>query len=280
MEAASQLQQIAMISETKQVPFGELGTVSAALQKQVIRDLSPIWSISATVDAFAALEDVPIDYWPIIVRDDIDFPGAAGIHLDKDGHPFALVQQSTGWSLTASHECLEMLCDPLGNRVKVGKSPKPKQGRVEFLVEVCDPSEADEFAYVVNGVIVSDFYTPDYFAPASSSGARYSFTGAIKKPRQVLKGGYLSWHDPVSDHWFQQTFFGAKPVFKDLGVLAQANGSIRTQIYAKTPEAFPARVPKAKAALVVNASSGEVAQAGAAKAKTLRKQINALLGKK
>ena len=228
----------------------------------------------------AALEDVPIDYWPIIVRDDINFPGAAGIHLDKDGHPFALVQQSSGWSLTASHECLEMLCDPLGNRVKAGKSPKPKQGRVEFLVEVCDPSEADEFAYVVNGVIVSDFYTPDYFAPASSSGARYSFTGAIKKPRQVLKGGYLSWHDPVSDHWFQQTFFGATPVFKDLGVLAQANGSIRTQIYAKTPEAFQARTPKAKAALVANTSSDEVAKAGAAKAKTLRKQINALLGKK
>ena len=280
MEALSQLEQIAMVSETKHISFAELGTVSAALQKQVTRDLSPIWNISATVDAFATLEDVPIDYWPIIVRDDIDFPGAAGIHLDKDGHPFALVQQSNGWSLTASHECLEMLCDPLGNRVKAGKSPKPKQGRVEFLVEVCDPSEADEFAYAVNGIIVSDFYTPDYFAPASTSGARYSFTGAIKKPRQVLKGGYLSWHDPVSDHWFQQTFFGAKPVFKDLGVLAQANGSIRTQIYAKTPEAFQARTPKAKVALVANTVFDEVAKAGAAKAKTLRQQINTLLGKK
>ena len=193
MEAASQLQQIAMISETKQVPFGELGTVSAALQKQVIRDLSPIWSISATVDAFAALEDVPIDYWPIIVRDDIDFPGAAGIHLDKDGHPFALVQQSTGWSLTASHECLEMLCDPLGNRVKVGKSPKPKQGRVEFLVEVCDPSEADEFAYVVNGVDVSTFIrrtiSPQLRAPEHVT----VLPEPSRKPRQVLKGGYLSW---------------------------------------------------------------------------------------
>jgi hypothetical protein len=42
MEAASQLEQIAMVSETKHVPFGELGTVSAALQKQASRDLSPI----------------------------------------------------------------------------------------------------------------------------------------------------------------------------------------------------------------------------------------------
>ena len=232
------------------------------------------------MDAFAKLEDVPIDYWPIIVRDDIHTPGAAGIHLDKDGHPFALVQQSKGWSLTASHECLEMLCDPLGNRVKAGKSPKPKQGRVEFLVEVCDPSEADKFAYAVNGVIVSDFYTPDYFAPTSRTGVRYSFTGSIKRPLQVLEGGYLSWHDPVSDHWFQQVFFGAKPEFRDLGVLAQANGSIRTQIYAKTQEAFKVRTPTAKTALFANKSSDEVVTAGAAKAKTLMLQINALLGKK
>ena len=280
MESASQLQHVALVSESDQVSFGDLGKVSAAIQKQVIRDLAPIWAVHATVDAFAKLDDVPIDYWPVIVRDDIEVNGAAGIHLDKDGHPYALVQQSSGWSLTTSHECLEMLCDPLGNRVKAGKSPKPGQGRVEFLVEVCDPSEADEFSYAVNGVIVSDFYTPDFFAPASSSGARYSFTGAIKKPRQVLKGGYLSWHDPVGDHWWQQVFFGAKPAFRDLGVLAQANGSIRTQIYRKTPEAFKVRKPRPTVALTASKSFDEAATAGSAKAKTLRRQISALLKKK
>ena len=102
MQATSQLQHIGMVSETDNVSFSELGIVSAALQKQVIRDLAPIWSISATVDAFASLDDVPIDYWPIVVRDDINTPGAAGVHLDKDGHPFALVQHSSGWSMTAS----------------------------------------------------------------------------------------------------------------------------------------------------------------------------------
>jgi len=281
MESASQLEHIAMVSESDQVTFSELAKVSAALQKQATRDLAPIWNISATVDAFGSLDDVPIDYWPIIVRDDIEVNGAAGIHLDKDGHPFALVQFSDGWSLTASHECLEMLVDPMGNRVKAGKSPKPGQGRVEFLVEVCDPSEADEYSYAVNGIVVSDFYTPDYFAPASSTGARYSFTGAITKPRQVLKGGYLSWHDPVTDHWFQQLWFGgAKPSFRDLGVFAQANGSIRTQIYAQTQQAFKVRIPKGKAALTASAIFSETVSAGSAKAKTLRAQIKKLLPKK
>jgi hypothetical protein len=280
MNSQFSLQHIGLVADTTQLSFSELGRVSAALQKQAIRDLGPIWGIQATVDAFSALEDVPVDYWPIIVRDDINTPGAAGVHLDKDGHPFALVQYSPGWSLTASHECLEMLCDPLGNRVIAGKSPMAGQGRVEFLVEVCDPPESDQFAYTVNGVMVSDFYTPHYFDPVSSSGVRYSFTGAIKKPRSVLAGGYLSWHDLKTDHWFQEVFFNEKPEFRDLGPLAQANGSIRTLIYEKTPEAFKARVPQGKPALTASQLLLEATDAGSSKAKRLRAEINELLKKK
>jgi hypothetical protein len=44
-----------------------------------------------------------------------------------------------------------MLVDPSGNRTQIGDSPKSNQGRVEFLVEVCDPSEAANFGYSVNG---------------------------------------------------------------------------------------------------------------------------------
>ena len=46
--------------------------------------------------------------------------------------------------------------------------------------------------------MVSDFYTPDFFDPVPVSSVRYSFTGAIKSPRTVLKDGYISW--PRSDH--------------------------------------------------------------------------------
>ena len=56
-----------------------------------------------------------------------------------------------------------MLVDPFGDKLKAGDSPKADQGRVLFLVEVSDPSEAKEFAYTVNGVLVSDFYTPSFF---------------------------------------------------------------------------------------------------------------------
>src|SRR5262245_5651762 len=236
------LRQLAVVSESSSISFSELMRVSAALQKQAVRDLSPIWEISATVDPFHKLEDVPLGYWPLIIRDDIGFD-AAGIHLDKDNQPFALVTSGEGWSLTASHETLEMLVDPFGNRLVAGDSPKLDQGRVEFLVEVCDPSEASEFGYTANGILVSDFYTPHYFDPVQADGVRYSYTGAIQEPRQVLRGGYLSWHEPVADHWWQLQFFGPEPRFVDLGKMSAKQGSLRSQIDRLTePEAAKFRV--------------------------------------
>ncbi len=275
------LRQVALVSETSSISSAELSVVAASLQKQATRDLGPIWGVSATVDAFARLEDVPLGHWPVVVKDDINTPGAAGVHEDDAGQPFALVQSGDGWSLTASHETIEMLVDPFGRRLAAGQSPKQGQGRVQFLVEPCDPSEDEQFSYIINGVAVSDFYTPKFFSTAANPHDRYSFTGAIKKPRQVLKGGYLSWHDPVSDHWFQEQFFGAKPVFKDLGKMTARSGkSFRRQIYDVTPESFEVRRPgKATLASMMAARDTNAEPAGA-RAEAWRRQIRTLTRKK
>ena len=232
------LRQVALVSESKRVTPSDLTKVSAALQKQATRDLVQFWNVKATVDAFPQLEDVPVGYWPIIVMDDIHESGAAGIHLDKNGEPFALVTASDrtdGWSLTTSHELVEMLVDPFGNRLVAGDSPKADQGRAQFLLEACDPSEDAKFAYTVNGILVSDFYSVRFFDPVAAPGVRYSFTGAIQHPRQVLQGGYLSWLDVASDTWWQETWFGGnKPAFRSLGRLSAQDGSLRSQIDRRT----------------------------------------------
>src|SRR3954468_8296358 len=121
---------LALVSEVDGHDPSDVARVAASLQRQVSRDFGPGGQIEATVDAFPRLDDVPVGYWPMIVRDDIGQPGAAGVHLDKDGQPFALITMSDSWSLTASHEMLEMLADPFGNRVLPGRSPKRDQGRV------------------------------------------------------------------------------------------------------------------------------------------------------
>src|SRR5690349_11632867 len=218
---------VALVSQTNRVTLGQLAMAGAAIQKQVTRDFGPIWNIEASIDAFEKLSDVPLGYWSIIIRDDIPFR-AQGIHLNKaNGQPFALVQFSQNWALTSSHECLEMLADPSGNRTQAGNSVKPGQERVEYLVEVCDPSEAAQFGYSVNGILVSDFYTPDYFEPVKAPGVRYSFTGAINGPREVLDGGYLSWFDPISSHVFQLFVEGIDQEFVDQGPLPGGFGSLR-----------------------------------------------------
>jgi hypothetical protein len=273
------LRQIALVSQTKKITAAGLSRVGAALQKQTTRDLAPIWEIKATVDTFSRLSDVPIGYWPIVISER-DLGDAAGIHEDKQGQPFALVRYSYGWSLTASHECLEMLVDPFGNRLMAGQSLMEDQGRVEYLVEVCDPSEDDTFAYRVNGILVSDFYTPEFFAPESAPAARYSFTRAITAPRQVLKGGYISWHDPVTDHWFQQVYFDDGPSFRDLGQLtAKPLENLRALLYRHTPERISAKKTEFKGALT-NASRSSMAaheQAAEARANALESRISEVI---
>ena len=125
---------VALVAEKSSITPSELTRVAAALQKQAVRYLGPIWDVEATVDAFTKLEDVPLDSWPIIVNDDIGDPSAAGYHDDEQGQPFSLVQFDAGWHLTASHELVEMLGDPFGRRMVAGDSPVAGQGRVKFLV--------------------------------------------------------------------------------------------------------------------------------------------------
>jgi hypothetical protein len=275
---ANFIQQLALVSESKEVDLAQITRVAAALDKQATRDFAPIWGINSSIHAFERLEDVPLGYWPMIVQDDIGFEGAAGIHLDKDGQPYALITSGEGWSLTASHETLEMLADPFGNRVIAGPSIKPKQGRVSYLVEVSDPSEAAELAYTVNDILVSDFYTPSYFDPMKAAGVRYSFTGAITEPREVLKGGYLSWHEPVSDHWFQATFFGAKLDFVDLGVIDASQGSLRSQIDKATYVRMRNAMKPGKAALTTVARRiSKSDESSGARAKSLHSQIASLV---
>jgi hypothetical protein len=270
---------LALVSEIEDHDPSDLARVAAALQRQATRDFAPIWhQEAATVDAFPRLEDVPVGYWPLIVVADVK--GAAGVHLDDKGQPFALIEMSDSWSLTASHETLEMLADPWGNRLVPGRSIKPNQGRVEYLVEVCDPSEAAEFAYTVNDILVSDFYTPRFFDPVQTETTRYSFTGAITKPRQVLRGGYLSWHEPTSDHWWQQVWFAQRKQYRDLGVFdAAKHGSLRAWIDAGTDhpgidKGLPKRDTSLKAAV---AAGEETATSAQSKAESWRAQYRALI---
>jgi hypothetical protein len=256
---------VALVSESDSVSLDQLSAVAAALQKQVTRDFGPIWSVDATVDAFDSLDSVPVDYWPIILRDDINEPGAAGYHTDENGQPFSLVQVDDTWPLTTSHEALEMLADPFGNRTIAGAPPKPAPAdlpdlqRVTYLVEVCDPCEDGQFAYAVNGVTLSDFITPHFYDPEGSSGVRYSFSGNIPEPHEVIDGGYVSFGNPVDNHWYQIMVRNGQAELRDLGIIQNNGKSLREWVDGQVREARKSEHYRTKSARPKTLSPAELA---------------------
>jgi hypothetical protein len=276
--------QVALVSDTPRVDFSDVSAVAAALQKQATRDFGPVWQVSASVSAFAALESVPVDYWPVIIRDNIDQPGAGGYHTDENGQPFSLVQADDQWQLTASHETLEMLADPFGNRTIAG-SPPPQApqaitalGRVLYLVEVCDPCEDAQFAYGVNGRQLSDFITPHYYDPNGASGTLYSFRGNLKGPHTVLENGYVSFGYPVTNQWYQILMTNGQAQVRDLGKLNRNGRSLRETIddlvrnIRKNENYRPGNPAAAKLA----GAAAAIAESSAARARTLREFIGGL----
>lgn len=249
--------QVGLVDTTGAIDADLVQSVAAALNIQVTRDLPQFWSVSATVMYLPDPHKIPAGVWPVQLVKSLP-PGEGGFHLDKHKQPYAKVIASPkddSWSIDASHETLEMLVDPYGNRMQSSVAIEIKgnkivdgTGQYGYLVEACDPCEDDKYGYTINGVVVSDFITPHFYDPLVTPGTRYSFTGALKAPRQILPGGYISWVNQEADEWQQLLYLSAKPVINNMGQ-ASADKSLREWIDAEmqTKHANAERTKKNKA---------------------------------
>ncbi len=211
-------QTIALIDKTGTIPLARLKAVAAAVERQANQHLRPFWPhVDAAVGVLAADAGIPPGTMPVYIGADLA-PGKEGVHNDDTGNPFAEVhmEQGDGWMIVVSHEVLEMLVDPTLRLTMPGRAVDVTNGRIhdvpgtfDYLVEVCDPSESPDHGYSIDGIPVSDFYTPHFFDTETTPGARYSYTGALKEPRRVVKGGYLSWHRPDLKIWQQLRWIGS-----------------------------------------------------------------------
>lgn len=269
---------VALVSLTSNVPPKALMQVAAAVQKQLTRDFFPFWGLPVTVAPFADLASVPSDYRVVAIFADphelVDHLEVAidvqtlerlaaqfdrqllqGIHLNEfTRQPFALIALSETWSITVSHEVLEMASDPFGNRLIAAGVPGDPDRRVDYLLEVCDPCQSAW--YPVNGVPVSDFYTPRFFDPVRTSGTRYSFTGELEYPLHILDGGYVSFIDPGTSGLYQLQAGEDLPVLiADISSLARTSAPLR-QLVDSDP-----RTPRLTADTVRPASSASTAPA-------------------
>jgi hypothetical protein len=207
------LSHIALVLDANNTRIGisDLTRVGAALNRQLNEHFAPLWNLSASISAFADINQVPAQYAPIYILDHLRDPRLGGYHKLDQGRPFAIVgSDDPFWTVDASHECLEMVVDPSGDNTVVGDSPDSDvPGRVEFVVEICDPCGREDAAYLIDGIFVADFHTPQYFDSVAVPGARYSFGATITEPKQLLPGGYITWHDIARDKWFRHDRFAS-----------------------------------------------------------------------
>jgi len=218
--------QVGLVDKSGALDAHLVQAAAAALNVQVLRDLTQYWNIQATVQYLPDPKEIPSGVWPVFLVAKLP-PGEGGVHLDKKNQPYSLVigtPDSAEWTIDASHETLEMLVDPAGNRLQTstaidiaGDGVQDGQGQFEYLVEVCDPCEGNQYAYPIQGIAVSDFITPHFYDPEVTSGTRYSFGGNVQRPRQLLPGGYISFANPQSAEFEQILFLGEKPVLRNLG---------------------------------------------------------------
>ena len=235
---------VVLVDMTGNVGPDKMAAAAEALNVQVTRDLPQFWNIQATVSYQPDQTSVPQGMWPVQLVKSLP-PGEGGFHVTKHNQPYAKVIWTEGtddWTVDASHETVEMLVDPYGNRLQTSNAIGINNGRVtdaegtyEYLVEACDPCEANDYAYQIDGILVFDFITPAFYDPAVTSNARYSFTGAVKNPREILPGGYISWVDPATSEMKQILWVdpAQEPTIRDRGP-APSNMSLREFVETKT----------------------------------------------
>ena len=113
---------------------------------------------------------LPANAWPVFLVKSHCRRARASFHMDKHNQPYAKVigtPDDPTWTIDASHEIIEMLVDPNGNRMQTsqaiaiqGDNVVDAAGTFDYLVEACDPCEANNFAYEIQGIALSDFITP------------------------------------------------------------------------------------------------------------------------
>jgi hypothetical protein len=209
---------VSVINASTAVADHEVQPVVTALQTQVSQHFATAWGIDATLTFVPTTGKPDPASWWLVILDNSDVAGALGSHdLTPQGTPLGKVfagtdkQNGLSWSVTASHELLEMLADPDVNLTMFAQ-PDATTGKL-YAYEVCDAVEDDSLGYAINGVTVSDFVFPAYFETFRTHGStQFDFRQHLKDPvPAMLPGGYLSVFDVTASTGKHQITAQAEP---------------------------------------------------------------------
>lgn len=180
------------VNRSTVVDDAEVTAWCSAVQRQIARDAAPAWHRKPVPVKFLTAPDhAPAGAWVIAVVDDADQAGALGYHSeDAQGRPYGRVFAKTCLdyqvvpSTCFSHEVLETFGDPSVDAwADTGRGYSVPR-------ELCDAVEGG--SYDIDGVQVSDFLFPAWFAQPSGQRrrTRLNFRGTLTEPFQLEAGGY------------------------------------------------------------------------------------------
>ena len=204
---------ITVINHSGTIADETLHDVIRAINRQIHEDFEPYWSLGATLRLEGrsrkdpdklSLPDMRGDA-VLYLWDKADVPGALGYHDENArGIPFGFVftelsqQVGENWTVTLSHEAIELIADPLVNLLVAG--PHPTEDRTVFhWYEMSDAVQAE--SYKCDGVDVSNFLLPLYFTPDAEAGSRNDYLGREHQGKLLTSfgvnpGGYIGFFDP------------------------------------------------------------------------------------
>lgn len=184
-----------------------------AVNRQLLEDFKKYWHkhVELRLEGWTGEQPDPSD--PLDMRgdaviylwDDEDINDALGYHdLNHHGVPYGFVFRRLSerigepWSVTLSHEALELAMDPEVNLLAQGPHPDPSEnGRTVYhWYELCDAVQQD--IYEIDGIKVSNFVLPLYFTTSDEHKNHNDFLGLSLKSFGVREGGYLGFFDPES----------------------------------------------------------------------------------
>jgi hypothetical protein len=183
--------QISVINESTVISDADVRAMIPAFQTQYNRDLAPVWNLAPAEFTWnEKTQQPPSTSWWIVFLDDSDQAGALAYHdLTDAGLPISKIFVKTlqadraSVSVGATHEICEMAVDPTLNLAAQDSSG------TFWAYEVCDPVEADQYGYDVQGTLVTDFVTPAWFGFQNASGD-LDFQKHATKAFVVLADGY------------------------------------------------------------------------------------------
>lgn len=194
------------------IPDEEVQAAIRAVNRQIAEDFAPYWSVTGRLRLEGASTSQPDSDNPVDMQgeaivylwDECNVANALGYHeANHRGIPcgFVFIEIATElgepWTVTFSHEVLEMLGDREANLLVQGPHPDPAEhGReVYHWREMCDAVQDD--SYLIDNVRVSNFVLPLYFTEHLEAGHRNDFLGARGlKSFGVNPGGYIGFYDP------------------------------------------------------------------------------------